>query len=230
VSGHFPIYLDFGVYVLGTRLQILQRSLRELGRTVLDPQMLLFVCGRYDHRRACLLEYASHAQSSQITGIEKQFLQEATDVNMLEMSVATRALLGVARIAEALCLVVPLVSLQAFVTTLAWHVCGRQMPTITPRVLEFMFRSTFRNMATGTGRRFTHPFAEPGSSSQKGTKSSALVHRIRIVVDCLTRLVAWAKSERACFQHRVMFWDGDHLVHKGIGDCNWAHRLLSVTC
>ena len=39
------------------------RQWREVGRAVLDPEMLLFVAARFDHRRDCLLRFVVPAQS-----------------------------------------------------------------------------------------------------------------------------------------------------------------------
>ena len=59
------------------------RQYRLLGRSVLDPEMLLFISMRYDHRRQASLRYAQQAQSVEISGLDKVVMQEETDVAMM---------------------------------------------------------------------------------------------------------------------------------------------------
>ena len=51
------------------------KKLRALGREILDPRMLLFVCARWEQRCSCLLRYGFVAQSLVVSGLEKQFEQ-----------------------------------------------------------------------------------------------------------------------------------------------------------
>ena len=68
--------------------------IRELGRTVLDPRMLIFIKGRYEFRMACLLSYAPAAQSLIMSGFEKQLRLECVDFRMRCRVGALRALLN----------------------------------------------------------------------------------------------------------------------------------------
>ena len=75
------------------------RQYRLLGRSVLDPEMLLFISMRYDHRRQASLRYAQQAQSVEISGLDKVVMQAETDVVMMFKIASIRAVLGIIHIA-----------------------------------------------------------------------------------------------------------------------------------
>jgi len=180
------------------------RQLRALGQSVVEPQMLLYICLRYDHRRLCTLQYAQEAQSVELTGIHLQTLQDETDVAMMWTTCAVRAIIGIMDVAMALVNVVPKAELEAFITTLVYAVALRQLPTLVPALLEFVFRGSFRGVALGLAKLGRHPFAEPGVARTNVSKRQALTSRMQDVSKAMERGLAWAKEERRQFQMTVM--------------------------
>ena len=137
---------------------------------------------------------------------------EATDITMMHMFGAARALLGVVRIAKCLSDVVNWLSLRAFITTLAWKVAARQYPTLVPVVLEVIFSRTFRGVPLGLRADGVHPFAEVrGRSGEERNRLIRKCHAkalaFQTVERSLVRFVAWAALERRKSQHRVMCWE-----------------------
>ena len=116
------------------------RQYRLLGRSVLDPEMLLFISMRYDHRRQASLRYAQQAQSVEISGLDKVVMQAETDVVMMFKIASIRAVLGIIHLAWTLSRVVKKTGLEAFTTVMLWHVSSRHYPTLIPILLEFVFR------------------------------------------------------------------------------------------
>ena len=183
---------------------LLARQHRSLGRCILDPQMLLFLSMRYDHRRQASLQYAQLAQSVEISGLEKVVLQEETEVAMMLKIASIRAVRGIMHVAWILSRVVPKAELEAFVTLLVWGTATRHYPTLVPVLLEFVFKGSFRGVAPGHNKCGRHPFAEPAVTRNKWSSSQALQERLRLVSVALERMVVWALEERRQFQTGVM--------------------------
>ena len=78
------------------------KEIRILGRQLVDASMLMFVCGRYEFRKACLLAYGPVAQSLVIAGFEKQMWQEVVDMRMGRMIGGLQALLSSLRVLDLL--------------------------------------------------------------------------------------------------------------------------------
>ena len=74
------------------------KEIRILGRQLVDTSMLIFGCGRYEFRMACLLAYGTVAQSLVIVGFEKQMWQEVVDMRMGRMIGGLQALLSSLRV------------------------------------------------------------------------------------------------------------------------------------
>ena len=157
------------------------RQYRLLGRSVLDPEMLLFISMRYDHRRQASLRYAQQAQSVEISGLDKVVMQEETDVAMMFKIASIRAVLGIIHLAWTLSGVVKKTELAAFTTVMLWHVSSRHYPALIPILLEFVFRGSLRGIAPGCNRQGRHPFAEPTVTRSKLSRvpcrRDCVVHR-----------------------------------------------------
>ena len=78
------------------------KEIRTLGRQLVDASMLIFVCGRYELRKACLLAYGPVAQSLVIVGLENQMWQEMADMCMGRMIGGLQALLSSLRVLDLL--------------------------------------------------------------------------------------------------------------------------------
>ena len=78
------------------------KKIRTLGRQLVDASMLIFVCGRYEFRKACLLAYGPVAQSLVIAGLEKQMWQEVVDMRMGRMIGRLQALFSSLRVLDLL--------------------------------------------------------------------------------------------------------------------------------
>ena len=195
------------------------KAQRFLGRTVLDPGMLLFICGRFEHRRSCLLKYTPAAQSLIISGLEKQLLQEGAEMDMRVRVGASGAMLNVLYMYEMLQNVLIYTHAKAFFGVMFQSVAGKVWPMLTNYVMEVIFDRSFQGLPLGMKADGHHPFCEPGKidTSRQALERTILVaaarkEALRTVREALERLHRWYKSELLSFQQRVVYWESSFPV------------------
>lgn len=98
--------------------------------------------------------------------------------------------------------------IRAFVTTLAWHVAGREFPTAVPRILEVMFDRRFHGVSLGYGVGDSHPFAEPIRKSTvaargRDTPEDSRRRVCKALSESLMRFRVWAANEQYFFSELV---------------------------
>jgi hypothetical protein len=190
------------------------KQARKLGREMLDPAMLIFIKGRFEHRAACLLKYGTIAQNMGSTsGFEQQLVQSRIASECSQRSAAARALHGVVRIYAFLGNVVHFRELSAFTRTLAWMVAGKLFPQTTRLMLSVLLGRTLCGMPVGLSKHDSHPFAEPTELKERrlAHQSTKLEQgrrdSIAVCARATAELAAWAKDEQRNFATHVEFWE-----------------------
>ena len=197
------------------------RSVRLVGRNLLDPCMLLFVQGRYEFRSAGLLAYAPASQSLVISGLEKQLLLERVDARMRTRIALLRSMLTSLHILFLYSKLIsdtsmPWISLRAFYSVVLQRMCGRHWPGLCADVLEVLFDRTFHSLPLGLKADTNHPFAEPQArppylgAHRRDRVVAARLKTIEFVTDALTRLHKWACNEHHHTTRRLIHWDAKH--------------------
>ena len=189
---------------------------RHLGRELLDPEMLIWVSGRYEHRRHILLNYGQIAQNTIVfSGLEKQLSQERSSWEALRYMAAARSLSTVVYIYEFLQPVVNFTLLRSFITVLAHRVAGKCYPMTIGILLQILLKRTIWGIELGLTAEVAHPFEEPSIAQ---ARIALGIHRLpeqvrtrKETISCVRRatheLYLWSRDERANFIKRVEFWE-----------------------
>ena len=190
-----PVFLgNFRVAVLGYLALLEARSrakdygsvkkYRAVGRALLESDMLLFVCFRYDSRRP-LVHFARDSQSWSISGFERTRLEFVTLAALRSKIMGIQAALGLIRTAQLLFECTgrsfhdaargfvnpPSISKKTifyFILNVAQKSgLFRSFPTLTPRLLEVIFVCRFRGIPIG--------YEAPRQSEPAGPRGWALL-------------------------------------------------------
>jgi len=196
----------------GIRCKIV-RGCRDLGRQMLDPEMLLFNVVRWEHRVACLLSYGKISQSLVISGFEKHEIQEDVAERMRLYTCSLRALADSMHILIVLDRVVPRPCLRAFFRAICWSIAGKAFPRLAAHTMEVIFNRTFQGLPMGLKWDTVHPFAEPGARpldrhlDRDGRVRASRMRAIKVARGAIERAIAWSIAERKYFMQRVVNWE-----------------------
>ena len=209
------------------------KSARQDGRDLLNPEMLLYIGLRCEHRQSNVVRYATVSQKLQTTTSDCFLRQLHTLGSMRQFAAAAQGLLGVLRIYNSLlscyeptdgsvCGIprerrIKKDSLYAFLECVAFKTAGRQYPKSTARLLELLKRGTFQGLPTDFVRGRLHPFCEPVrvrdqaalEFSNARQRENPRERRARLSLSLersLKFFKQWCHHEVYFYKCRVMFW------------------------